>query len=189
MEPNVEKDNVKKDNVEKETVVKKKGAELKFEAKLTVKDLWAFSMYHANAGLRGVFNLLFTAAALFLLVFKWGSVPVSSRILLVLCVLLFTVWQPFLLYTKARKQAKAPAIRDAMCLTFSEEGLKVEQSGQTAEFAWDQMGRMDRMRSMIVLYMDRVHAYLLPKSVTGEQEEALCEMARKYLPKERRRKI
>ena len=51
------------------------------------------------------------------------------------------------------------------------------------------MGRMDKMPSMIVLYMDRVHAYLLPKSVTGDQEEALCKMAREHLPKERRRKI
>ncbi len=171
------------------SVEKKKGAELQFELKLTVKDLWTFSMYHDNAGFRGIFNLLFTAAALFLLVFKWGSLPVSSRLLLVLCVLLFTVWQPLLVYIKARRQAKAPVIRDVMTLTFGEEGLTVEQSGQTAEFTWDQMGRMDKMPSMIVLYMDRVHAYLLPKSVTGDQEEALCKMAREHLPKERRRKI
>lgn len=163
--------------------------QLKFEVKLTVKDLWAFSMYHANAGFRGIFNLLFTAAALFLLVFRWGSLPVSTRLLLLLCVLLFTVWQPFLLFTKARRQAKAPVIRDAMTLTFGQEGLTVEQSGQTAAFAWDQMGRMDRMPTMIVLYMDRIHAYLLPKSVTGDREEALCELAREHLPKERRRKI
>ena len=163
--------------------------ELKFEVRLTAKELWAFSMYHANGGMRGIFNLLFTAVALFLLIVKWSVLPVSSRILLIVCLLLFTVWQPVLLYTKARKQAKTAAVRDAMNLTFDGEGLKVEQNGQTAAFTWDQMGRMDRMPTMIVLYMDRVHAYLLPKSVTGEQEEALCEMARKYLPKERRRKI
>lgn len=163
--------------------------ELKFEVKLTVKDLWAFSMYHANAGFRGIFNLVFTIAALFLLVFRWGALAASSRFLLVVCVLLFTVWQPFLLYTKARKQAKAPVIRDAMSLCFDGEGLKVEQGGQNVSFAWDQMGRMDRMPTMIVLYMDRIHAYLLPKSAMGEHEEALCEMARKYLPKERRRRI
>lgn len=170
-------------------VTKNTGKMLQFEVKLTAKNLWAFSMYHSNGGFRGIFNLLFTIAALFLLVFRWGTVTVAYRLLLLVCVLLFTVWQPFLLYTKARKQAQAPVMRDPMTLTFDENGLKVEQNEQTVEFAWDQMGRMDRMPSMIVLYMDRVHAYLLPKTAMGEQEEALCEMARQYLPKERRRKI
>jgi len=37
--------------------------------------------------------------------------------------------------------------------------------------------------------MDRVHVFLLPRRVMGEQEEALYEMARQHLPKERRRRI
>lgn len=163
--------------------------DITFEVRLTAKDLWAFSMYHSNGGFRGIFNLLFSLAALFLLVFRWGTLTVPYRLLLVVCVLLFTVWQPFLLYTKARRQAKAPVIRDPMRLTFDKNGLKVEQNEQAVEFTWDQMGRMDKMPSMIVLYMDRVHAYLLPRAVIGEQEEELCQLARKYLPKERRRKI
>lgn len=162
---------------------------LRFEVRLTAKELWAFSMYHANGGFRGIFNLLFSLAALFLLVFRWRTLMMPNRLLLVVCVLLFTVWQPILLYTKARRQAKAPVIRDPMSLTFDEKGLRVEQNEQTVEFAWDQMGRMDRMPSMIVLYMDRIHAYLLPRAALGEQEDALCEMARTHLPKERRRKI
>lgn len=163
--------------------------ELNFDVKLTAKDLWKFSLYHSNSGIRGIINLLFTAVALFLLVTRWSTIDMPNRLLLVCCALLFTVWQPLLLYNKARKQAKAPVIREVMHLHFDEAGLKVEQSGQTVEFAWDQMGRMDRLPGMLVLYMDRIHAYLLPKSATGEQEEALCEMARTHLPKERRRRI
>ena len=163
--------------------------ELKFEVRLAAKDLWAFSMYHTNSGFRGLFNLIFTLATLFLLVFKWGTLPVSSRLLLIICVLLFTVWQPFLLYLKAGKQAKTPGIREVMILTFGENGLRVEQNEQSVEFTWEQMGRMVKMPAMIVLYMDRLHAYLLPRSVVGKQDEALCELARKHLPEERRRRI
>lgn len=163
--------------------------ELRFEVKLGVKDLWQFSLYHANAGMLGIVNLLFTLAALFLIVTRWGVLTVPYRVLVVVCALLFTVWQPLLLYRKARKQAKAPAMKEPMILTFGAEGLKVEQSEQEALFAWEQMGRFDRMPTMVILYMDRVHAYLLPKLVMGQQEEAFYEMARAYLPKERRRRI
>lgn len=163
--------------------------ELCFEVKLDVKDLWQFSMYHANAGMLGIVNLLFTLAALFLIVTRWGMLTTPYRALLVVCALMFTVWQPLLLYHKARKQAKATAVKEPMLLVFGEEGLKVEQNGQEALFAWDQMGRLDKMPTMVILYMDRVHAYLLPKSVMGNREEEFYEMVREYLPKERRRRI
>ena len=107
---------------------------------VTAKDLWAFSMYHTNAGLMGIFNLLFTLAALYLLIFRWSSTTTPYRCLLVICVLVFTVWQPFLLWTKAKKQAKRPAVKDPMRLVFDDEKLTVSQTDNQAEFTWEQMG-------------------------------------------------
>ncbi len=160
---------------------------MKFEVKLTVKELWQFSMYHANGGATGLFNLIFTVAALFLLIFRWGSLTPAYRLLLFACVLIFTVLQPLLLYSKVRKQAKTPAMAEPMYLTFEEEGLKVEQNGQEAAFAWEQMGRMDKKPTLIVLYMDRIHAYLLPRKLLGDQEEDFFAMVKNHLPKEKRR--
>lgn len=161
--------------------------EMRFEVRLTARELWQFSMYHANAGAAGLFNLIFTVAALFLLIFRWGMLTNAYRLLLFGCVLIFTVLQPMLLYGKVRRQAKTPAMTKPMYLTFKEEGLLVEQSEQEALFAWDQMGRMDRKPTMVVLYMDRVHAYLLPNKVLGERKEEFFEMVKAHLPRERRK--
>ncbi len=42
---------------------------------------------------------------------------------------------------------------------------------------------------MVVVYMDRVHAYLLPKKAMAGKEEAFYQLVREQLPKERRRGI
>ena len=76
--------------------------ELKFEMNLTAGDLWKFSMHHANSGMKGMVNLIFTVTALFLLAARWTTLSMGQRLLLVVCALLFTVWQPVLLYWKAR---------------------------------------------------------------------------------------
>ncbi len=161
--------------------------QIKFEIKLKTKDLWQFSMYHANSGTMGVFNLIFTVLAFVLLVFRWNVITNGNRLLLVCCLMIFTVLQPLLLYNKVRKQAKLPMFQRPMYLTFDEKGLNVEQGEQKAEFAWEQMGRMDKKPTMVVLYMDRVHAYLLPKNVLGEQEKVFYDLVKTHLPKERRR--
>lgn len=165
------------------------GKQVDVTLRITAKDLWAFSMYHANAGLMGIFNLLFSLAALYLLIFRWSSTTVPYRCLLVVCALIFTVWQPFLLWNKARKQAKRPAVKNPMRLIFDDEKLTVSQEENLAEFTWEQMGRIDAKPSMYILYMDRIHAYLIPKTELGDQEEALRELIVAHLPKEKRRKI
>ncbi len=38
---------------------------------------------------------------------------------------------------------------------------------------------------MYILYMDRVHAYLIPKTALAEQEEAFRELVTAHLPKEK----
>lgn len=163
--------------------------ELRFHVELSTKDLWQFSMYHSNSGMLGWFNVIFTVTALFLLITRWGHLTVAYRLLLVVCVLLFTVWQPALLYYKVRRQSKKTTSMQPMDLVFYGKGLKVCQGKQSAKFAWEQMARIDKKASMVILYMDRVHAYLLPKSVMGDQEESFYEMVRAHLPKERRRRI
>ena len=156
---------------------------------ITAKDLWAFSMYHANAGFMGIFNGLFSLAALYLLIFRWNTTTVPYRCLLVVCALFFTVWQPCLLWLKASKQAKRPAVKNPMRLMFDQEKLTVSQEDNSADFTWEQMGRLDAKPSMYILYMDRVHAYLIPKTALGDQEEAFRELVTAHLPKEKRRKI
>lgn len=114
-----------------------------------------------------------------------GAVPMP----LAVCALIFTVWQPFLLWMKAAKQAKRPAVKNPMRLRFDDETLTVSQEENAADFTWEQMGRLDAKPSMYILYMDRFHAYLIPKKALGDQEEAFRELVTVHLPKEKRRKI
>lgn len=164
---------------------------MKFEyrIKLTAADLWKFSMYHANRGLLLPFNLLITFGALFMLIFRWNEFSSAYRILLLMCVGMFTIWQPVLLYLKASKQARMSAVKDEMKVAFLQDGVQVEQVGKKALITWEQVARVERTPSMIVLYMDRIHAYLVPKSVLGDSEQELREYLRKMVPPNRRKRI
>lgn len=112
-----------------------------------------------------------------------------QRLLLVLCALIFTVWQPMLLYGKARRQAKLPAVSQTMYLSFDPEGVHVEQNGQNADFTWEQVGRIVELKKMTIIYMDRVHAFLLPERFLEGQQEEFSKLVAQYLPKGRFRRM
>ena len=162
---------------------------IRFRIQITAKDLWMFSMYHSNKGYLGVFNLFFTLASLWLLVTRWSDVTVAYRILLLICVLMFTVWQPALLYMKAAKQAKTKAVKEPMDMTCSKEGILIEQAGQSQQITWDQIVKVEQVRGLLIIYMGRVHAYLIPAEAAAECREQLLEMIKANLPVERRKKL
>ena len=155
-----------------------------FSVRLDAKELWKFSMYHSNRGFLGIFNLLFTVAAIYLLITQWASVSAAYRLLLVVCALMFTVWQPASLYLKAMRQAKSPMVKDPMILSFGESGLTIEQRGEKAQVPWEGLSLVAESKSQFIIYRDRIHAFLLPKSVVGgkEQEEKLKELVREKMP-------
>ncbi|GLC82572.1 hypothetical protein LBYZC6_46860 [Lacrimispora brassicae] len=146
-------------------------------------------MYHSYRGMQGLFNIIFSAAAVFLLITTWSSNSTSYRVLLVVCALMFTVWQPGILYLKALKQAKTPMFQNIMTLSFDEEGILVSQGEESLPIAWENVSKVDRVRDMMILYMDRVHAYLLPDSVVGEKKAAVRGLIKEKLPPERRKRI
>jgi len=162
---------------------------IKFQIQMKVKDLWQFSMYHSYRGMVGVFAVVFTGAALYYVIASWTLLSETQRIAMIFVVLMFPVLQPVMLYWKAWKRMRQPVMQTATLLEFQEEGLKVTQQDQEALFPWDQIGRIDRKPTMLVIYMDRIHAYLIPKEVYEERLEELSDFLHGQLPKEKLTRI
>lgn len=160
-----------------------------FQIRIKAKDLWQFSMYHANRGAQGLFNLIFTGAAAIWLLTGWSESTASYRGMMLLGVLAFTVLQPLQLFIKACRQADQPAMKEPMSLEFAQEGLLVRQLDQEMRFGWDEIGLVKKMPTLIIVYMSRVRAYLIPKDVFEGREEELAGLLHKYMPGERLKRI
>lgn len=160
-----------------------------FQILVKAKDLWQFSMYHVNRGAQGLFNLIFTAAVVIVLIAGWTSLPDSQRLALLMCALIFTVIQPLMLYYKAKRQARRPEMKTPLILQFGSGGLTVRQQEQEVVFAWEQIGRVHKKAAMTIIYVDRLHAYLIPKEFYNGKEDDFFQLLRTNMPKERLKKV
>ena len=161
----------------------------RFHIQMQAKDLWKFSMYHANKGYLGVFNTLFTLASLYLLVTKWGETGTAYRLLLLVCVMMFTVWQPGILFLKALKQAGNDRLKTAMDMVFDKNGFTVSQGEQSMEVPWDEVTKVVRIPGIYVLYMSSIRAYLISDQVLGGEKEAFGGFLREVLPGQRLKRV
>ncbi len=157
---------------------------MKIVVKMTARDLYDFSMYNSYSGFTGIFNVVFTvgAAAILAVTWNWHTVNVYQRILLVFCILIFTVLQPLLLMQKSKKQAAAIGFSLPITLTLSDEKIAVEQGGVTGDMEWGQIWKVIRIKSMYIIKMGPIRAYLIPKRSIEGREKELESILKKNLP-------
>lgn len=74
-------------------------------------------------------------------------------------------------------------------LKFTQEGVDVAQGEEGGHVAWEDIGRIEIVGGMVIVYGDRVHASLIPLSVIGKDEDAFRSLIREKLPKVRRKGI
>lgn len=146
-------------------------------------DLFCFLLYHFYASFMGVAGVLFSLVTLATLAVTWGTVDDVYTLILLICGLLFTVWNPFLLFLRARKQAKKPVYKKPLTYTFTNTGLGVSQESEKVEFTWEQIRKAVNIRRILVIYTDRIHAHVIPMRLMDGQVEELMGILRESLPK------
>lgn len=143
----------------------------KFTYQTTAFDLWQLSMYGTYSSMVGVCNIIFTVAIILLTAKFWGEVNVFMKILLIMGICLFTVIQPIAVYIRAKKQL--PAIMQDIDIAFDDKGIHIKTDNQSSDLKWSKVKSISKKPSMIVIFLQARHGFILNNKVLGNQKEGL----------------
>lgn len=149
---------------------------MKFKTKIKTNELFQFLIRHSYAGLSGKIGLVISlwAAVMFLKGLPEFAGNETKMIVLGFLALLFTVVNPVMLYTKAKKQSLTnPAYKNIMEYELEEEGIKLYVGEQEGGIPWDRIVQIKESSSLYMLYTTRINAFLWPKKDMGEQEKEI----------------
>ena len=93
-----------------------------------------------------------------------------------------TVVQPVLLMKKSKKQAASTGFSLPITLTLSDEKFAVEQGGVTGDMEWGQIWKVICIKSLYIIKVGPVRAYLIPKRSVEGREKELESILKKNLP-------
>lgn len=151
--------------------------EIEFDVELTEKELYAFSMHHAYAGISGIFGLIISLGSWLVCFLRFASLDTMARMALIIIGCLFTIVQPVMLYSKAKAQIRRNKnINAALHYRLSEEGITVSQGEQEAFVKWHEIRKRVKVSKAVYLYMSPVRAFIFPEKQCGEQYPEICRM-------------
>lgn len=159
---------------------------VEFDIKLTLKDVYRFNMYQAYSGAQGwiaaiVAILLFVKA-----VNSYGTVSMTMTLLYAALGVVFLLYIPVGLYLRSKKRLESTeALRNSLHYAVSDAGIAVAQGEASGELKWDQIYKMIATKSNVLIYSNRINAYVIPREQLGDKYAALADVANKNLAKHR----
>ena len=158
-----------------------------FDIKLTAKDLYKFNIMQAYKGMQGFLSILLPVLVFAYAATSFGQVSIGSTLVYIALGILFLVYVPVSLWMRVKKTImdENNALSKTLHYDSEEEVIRVSVEAEQVEFKWENIFQMKSTKDMILVYTNRINAYILPKDQLGESYSKLSELAHKKLEKYR----
>lgn len=145
---------------------------LKFTVKMESKDMVNFVLYHTYSNISGWIGVVISIVAIILLIARFYTYENSTRIVLLIVGLLFTVVNPLMLCYKAQKQVKSNAMfHIPVEYTMTDEFLAIEQGHEQLEVPWENIRLVKDTGRSLIVYVTKIRAFVWPKKQLDAQYE------------------
>ena len=119
-----------------------------FDVNISEKNMFVFLFNNTYRRMTGIIWIIFSIVIIGVTVYTWGDVKIQNSILMILLASLYTVINPLMLYSRARKQVRNnDYFANVLHYVVDEEGVKVSQNGQNASVKWDEVWKIVRYGS------------------------------------------
>ena len=155
--------------------------------KLDPKDLFRFNIMQAYSSMQGALSIILPVLIFAYAATTYGQVGIGSTFVYIGLGIVFLVYVPISLWLRANKVVKDKnnALSKTLHFTFKEEKIRVSVEEESVEFNWENIYQMKTSGSLLLVYTNRINAYILPLSQVADKYEELSKLAHAKLEKHR----
>ena len=157
------------------------------DIKLDAKDLFKFNMMQAYRGMQGSLSIILPILVFAYAVTSYGTVSIGSTLVYIGLGIMFLVYVPVSLWLRVNKTVKDEnnALSKSIHYEFEEEIIRVSVGEESVEFKCENVFQMKTSGNLLLLYTNRINAYIFPLAQVGDNYEALSKLAHTKLEKYR----
>ena len=159
---------------------------ISLDIQIQAKDLYRFQMRQAYRGMQGWISILIS-----LLMFVMAGVTVGESELMYTLLycgagVLFLVYVPVSLWFHAKTTMKTNQVLSGMLhYEIGDAGIHVVQGEEEADLPWNLVYKCIGTKKQVLIFSNRVSAFILPRPLIEEQYEDIKGLAVKHLEKYR----
>lgn len=157
------------------------------DIKLDAKHLFKFNMLQAYRGMQGILSIVLPILVFAYAVTSIGKVEVLYTAIYFVVGVVLLVYVPLSLWKRVNAVINDPenALSKTLHYEFEEDVIRVSVGEESVEFQWENIFQMKTSGDLILVYTNRINAYILPLDQVGEVYKQLSQLAHSKLEKYR----
>ena len=153
-----------------------------FDIQINAKDLYRFNMRQAYTSSQGPISIVIAILTFVMAGVTFSKGSIGYGILYVGIGILFLAYIPVTLLTRSKSTMKKNAVLSGVLhYHVSDEGIAVSQGEEQGLLEWNMIYKLITTNRYVLIYSNRVSAYIIPREQVAEQYEAFSEIAHKNL--------
>lgn len=137
----------------------------------TAADYMRFYLGNTYHSVMAAVNIIFTGAMIALAISKFTSTNILGKVLIILAICIFPVFQPLAVYLRSRKDA-ARVNQEDTWVGFNDSGMHIRVKDHEQIIMWRDIYPAVVRKTQVVCAPDGMHAYLLSNRILGDTREA-----------------
>lgn len=140
------------------------GQNIKFSVQISEDDLYRFNMHHSYTSSQGIFSIIVFALLMILWALRFSSLSLLYRILYPLVAVIFLLYIPITLKSRAKLQIKQDVFTYPLTYELKEDGIWISSPAaeEPAELPWEYIYKVANWKGYLLIYSNRVNAYIIP---------------------------
>lgn len=159
---------------------------VKFNVKITEKDIVDFQLYHARTHMVGIVSLVAILICVGLSVWNAIIMNISDAMMFLVCAGILYFFPRQQLKAKAKRQVKSSEMfQHELEYEFNDIGFITRQGDLEVPNEWSGVEKIVSTKRSVIVYMSRVRAIIFPKRCVGEHYDEFLKVIRENMPKEK----
>jgi hypothetical protein len=155
---------------------------VEFDVQLTAKDLYRFNMRQSYTTSQGPISIVIALIVFFMAGVTINKGAYGYGLLYIGIGILFLIYIPITLYLRSKQTIKNnQVLAGVLHYMVSEKGIEVTQDGEHGLLEWKMIYKMIATKRQVLIYSNRVNAYIIPKEQLGENYDMLVKLAKQQL--------
>lgn len=150
-----------------------------FTFRNTAQDMWWYHMTVTYTSFAGIVNIVFTAAMIALIVSRFAASGIFFRIVMILALLIFPVFQPIAVFGRSIKETEKP-VPDTT-IGFDEKGMTIRVLKHFQRINYPKMNNIVKEPTLLYVLPDETHAYILTNRIVGDKKDEVYRYVRGHI--------
>lgn len=151
---------------------------VEFDIKPQAKDLYRFNMKKTYTGMHGWVSVILSVLAFVMAGVTIGQAEALYTVIYLFCGVMFLCYLPVALWRSANRIIKTNEILSGTVhYELSEEGIRLTQGEESGDLKWNEVYKLVSDRKLVLIYVNRQNAYIIPRDQLGDKYGPLKELA------------